>query len=239
MLPIADAQGERAPRIDDEHALNAFQPLRERLGLQREPLRVSGEEQRKPAALVDERDRPSYQRRRRVDRVARLCRRPPHVTAPYEESLTRPRSHRSMRAELADPALRRLAMGIEARDGTVRPLRPELGGEERRARVEQRPRDIVLVIAGSAAREAPGARPRRTRERLLERHVASRREVRGRHLAPRRERLPRLGVRHGARAPTQLRAEDALLERVLARAEGRQPAEGAIVGARHSPLSDT
>jgi hypothetical protein len=110
----------------------------------------------------------------------------------------------------------------EARRHGARGLRGKAAREELGARVVQHRGDLVLVIATLAARKARRAGPGGLCVRRIERHVAARCEIRHRHLAPRRDRLAGLGVRHGACGARQLRAVDALLERRPVRFEKLQ-----------------
>ena len=168
----------------------------------------------------------------------------PRVLAADEDRDARAVIHRGQNRERP----RRLpedARAISAKRSRTRfaPLRSLARLDERAPRFEERPGDVVLVVAVLAAAEAAGARPRGRGERRRERDALVRDEVRHAHLAPRRQRLARLGVRDGARAPAQLRAEHAPLERRLpgascgSRRSGRSSGRGHAVAIIRRPAS--
>ena len=202
----------------------------------REALLVAGEAQRQAAARLDERHRLAGQRRGRVDGVARLARGAAEVAAPDEERVVGVGAHAARGTECGELAGGNPRVDVvprEAVEDAAGPGGRDAGAGERVARVEQHAGDGVLVVAHLAARVAAGARPRGGGAVAVDGHVAVRRHPGEAHLAPRRHRLPRLGVGDGARAPAQLRAEDALLERAPVRLQQRERPHRTEAGARH------
>lgn len=105
-----------------------------------------------------------------------------------------------------------------------------------RTRVAKHRTHLNFVVAALCAAAAPGASPRGVSVRHIEGNVAMGQVVHEAHLAPRRQRLSRLCVRHGAGATAQLWAKRARLKIALVNRERRELANGAMVWSAHVEL---
>src|SRR5688572_25292686 len=108
------------------------------------------------------------------------------------------------------------------RGGLVRGCRSDSSLVQVGTHVVERLDHGITVIAALAARETAAASPRYFGVLLVHAYVPARHQPRQTHLAPRRDRLARLGVGDRASGATELRAVTAGLERGPSLGEHRQ-----------------
>ncbi len=203
---------ERTSRIDDHDPGVSGQLARHAARVLHEGAGVAGKPEGKAATSLDDGDGAAGDSRGCFERVPRLSACGAQVAAAHEERVRRAGIAVWVGCELAGGRARLALVAPEAREHPRRGVRRGTRAHQGVACIEQDVRYGVSMVACLAAGEAPGASPGGGGMGAVHRGVAVSRHPCGGHLSPRRDRLARLRVGDGARAPTELRAEHALLE---------------------------